>query len=344
MSEAQQEQQDDVHFSPAIELREKFWSYKRDHIKILPAAQNTRASSIGHECMRFLVYERHEKFASLRVPPTPSLQCLFDLGRELEAFTFSELRGMGVEIVQTGRDYLERRYELSGHVDAKIRLSGWKRAIPAEVKGLNPFLAGKLSTIDDVRHHPDGFVRRYYAQLQTYLYLDGSDFGVFVLLNKSSGQIEFIDCPLDYGFAESLLQKAERVRDYLAADELPPRTLCAECERCAFRAPCAPDMEYGPGVAVLQDEELARLIDRRAELAKSKSEYDAIDRALKKKLPEHGQVVVGDWVVAGKQVHNNGYRVEPFDYWRRDYRRVEKTMQETPTDELIDASSLGKEK
>jgi len=331
--------------SLAAELREDFWTSKRKKLQIAAPAANTRAGTIGHECDRFIFYERSGKYSELRAPATPERQCLFDLGNMVESYVLSVLEhDMGIEIVQRQRDYVDQRYQISGRLDAKLRRRTWPRGgVPSEIKGLNPWLGSKLITLDDIRNHPDAWVRRYYAQLQCYLFLSAEERGLFVLFNKSNGQIEFVDCPLDYEYAEGLLQRAERVRDFLAKDELPPRRLSSDCERCDFRAPCAPDLDYGAGVVVFDEPALEKLIARRLELAEAKREFDAIDRKLKKKLPEVAQLMVGKFIVAGTPRVRAGYVVAATEYLERDYSEIKGTDQ-TLQEDLQASVTTAKEK
>jgi hypothetical protein len=308
--------------SPASELREAFWQLKRSRIRISNAL-TTRASSIGDPCERRLFYARTA--SELAVPHKPELQAIFDLGNELEDFVLAELRAMGCEIVQRERDYLDRSLELSAHTDAKIRRPGWTRAITAEVKGLNPYTAESIETIDDVRASRQHWVRKYYDQLQSYLYFDQGDAGVFVLLNKVSGQISFIDCPRDEARIAELLAKAARVRDAVRANEPPARHESDDCGRCAFQHLCLPNRSFGPGVQILDSEEVEQLIGLRLDLAESKRDFDAADRALKKLLPETDtEIIVGDYVVTAKWVSRDGYAVKPTRYLQRSFNRIAK--------------------
>jgi len=186
-----------------------------ERVKRNGPSANTRASSIGNECERAIVYERTVN-AEDRVAHSPRLQAIFDLGHEDENIVLRWLEMAGIQIIQRGRDYLWREEQISGHVDATLLMPGWPEAIPAELKSLNPYTGESIHSLDDIKNHRQSWVRRYYSQLQTYLLLAGKERGLFVLFNKSTGWITCIDVPLDYEFAESLLQKAKRVK-------LPPR-------------------------------------------------------------------------------------------------------------------------
>lgn len=307
--------------SPARDLRDAFWGLKRSRIRISPA-HTSRSSSIGEHCERKLYYQRTA--GEMATPHGPGLQAIFDLGNGLERYVIRELEAMGADIVQREKDYLDRERELSGRIDARIRMPSWPTAIPAELKGLNPYTAESIDDIDDIRASRQVWVQKYYDQLQTYLYFERAPLGVFVLLNKVSGEIGFIDCPRDEERIAQILAKAERIRDAVRSGEPPPRTDTGDCGRCAFAHVCLPDRAFGPGVQILDDAEVERLIARKLELAEAKSEADAIDRQLKKMLPDVPELLIGDYVVRAKQVHRNGYTVQPSDYWQRSFTTIKK--------------------
>jgi hypothetical protein len=302
--------------SPAEQLRERFWDLKKSRVRV-SAAHTSRASSIGHECERFLFYERTA--GELRQPHPPELQAIFDLGNNLERYIVRELEAMGCDIVQRERDYHDRDRELTGHADAKIRMTGWPRPLPLEIKGLNPYSADKIETIGDIRDCPQKWIRKYYSQLQLYIHFDDAPAGVFALMNKTSGQIQFIDCPRDQPHIDALLAKAERIRDAVKANEPLPRSESDECGKCAFAHVCMPNRAMGPGVRFFDDAEAMALIARRQELAPAKSEIESIDKRLKTMLPEAEEVMVGDYLVKAKHVEKKAFQMKATSYWQRTY-------------------------
>lgn len=305
--------------SPSAYLREAFWRMKSERVKVHPC-NTTRASSLGHECERFVVLERTAW--ELRAPHSATSQAIFDLGNELEKYVVREIEAMGVEVIQRQRDYADRKFDLTGHTDGKIVAPGCPPA-PLEIKGLNPYTAGTLHSISDIRDHKDAWVRKYYAQLQTYLFLDSSELGVFALLNKVSGQIEFIDCPLDYEFAEGLLRKAERIKHHVATGTLPPQIESAECLRCPFVHVCKPDIQMGQGATFFDDEEVKEALARREELAAARAEFDRLDRLVKSKLPKKaGDLLIGDFVARGTEVTRKAYAVEASTHTQWKFERL----------------------
>ncbi len=305
--------------SPAEDLAAAFWKLKARRVRVSPS-HTTRASAIGEACERKLFYSRTA--GELAVPHKPDLQAIFDLGKELEGFVLRELEAMGVEVVQRERDYHDRGLELTAHSDARIRMNGWPATLTAEVKGLNPYTAESIETVEDLRDSRQTWVRKYYDQLQAYLYFDGGNLGVFVLLNKVSGQITFINCPRDQARIDELLAKAARIRDAVRANEPPPRNESDECLRCPFLALCAPGRSNAGSVVFFDQAEAVALVERRAELADAKKEYEAVDRALKGMLPEAEELMVGDFMVRGKWTERAGYTVQPTKYITRTYVRI----------------------
>ena len=70
------------------------------------------------------------------------------------------------------------------------------------------------------------------------MYYFAKEKGFFALTNKLTGETKFIEMPFDYEYAESLLQKAERI--YKALDEEAPPDACEDisvCEGCVLISP-----------------------------------------------------------------------------------------------------------
>jgi len=319
--------------SPAEEMREAFWALKRRRIHV-SAAHVSRASSIGTPCERRLFYDRTA--GELARPYSPELQAIFDLGKELEGYVIHELEAMGCEVTQRERDYLDRDLEIGGHADSRVCRPGWPRPLTAEIKGLNTHTAESIETIADIRDSRQTWVRKYYDQLQTYLMFDGAPAGVFVLLNKGSGQITFVDCPRDDERIDAIKAKAARIRDAVRANEPPPRLQSDDCGRCPFEHVCMPDRLAGEGTQILDGEaavEAELLIAKRLELAVAHSEFEAVDRQLKKMLPGTSELLVGRFIVQARQVARKGFVVEPTTYWQRRYAAFDNGGAEPSKDE-----------
>lgn len=301
----------------ATALRERFWNLKRSRIRRNPPSPSSRASSIGEACERRLFYERTVP-ADLRIAHEPGLQAIFDLGNEVERYVLRELEDAGIEIVQRGRDHLDRDLQLSGHVDALIRIPEWSDTIPAEIKGLNPYTAGTIETERDIREHPQKWVQKYYWQLQAYLRFERKPLGMFVLMDKTAGVFNFVPCVRDDAAIAEIEAKAIRIRDAVRADAPLARRPGKDCERCPFLHVCAPDRDMGKGVLVVDDPELESALARRAELEEAHREFTAADKVVKAALKANPaeEMLVGDFVVRGKETHRGAYSVAASSYWQ----------------------------
>jgi CRISPR/Cas system-associated exonuclease Cas4 (RecB family) len=303
--------------TPAEILQTRWWDLKKSRIRV-GNVLSTRASSLGHPCERFLFYERTANH--MRQPHDASLQAIFDLGNHLEKYVLREIEDMGHEVVESQRDLQDARFSLTGHIDCRVVIDG--KRYPTEIKGLNPYTADTIRTALDIRDNRSIWVRKYYAQLQIYLLMGGDEAGMFALLNKCSGQIAFIDCALEYDYAEALLKKAERIQTAVASKTAPPRVEdTRECERCAFAHVCNPDIQFGDAPEVIEDPEIEAALRRRAELEVAAREFLQVDDEVKKKLANRAHALCGDFVITGKTVQRKSYTVEAGSYWQSSIKR-----------------------
>ncbi len=310
-------------FSPAAELRDRWLKHLESRIHTSPWL-STRASGLGDPCERRIFYHRVE--GHREKPHKPELQAIFDLGKHLEVYAVRKLEAMGYEVVQRGKDWADPDLDMTGHVDALLTREGWPLDVVTEIKGLNEFTAGTIETIEDIRDHSSAWVRKYFTQLQTYLFMEKKPFGLFALLGKSSGNFTFVDCPRDDAFiAEHVVAKAKRIRQAVFTGEPPPRTLfTTECERCGFRHFCSPDIVYGEAPVVLADppKELVALLERRAEIEDLGREFNRVDKRVKEMLPDAPRVIVGEFEVDARRQERAGYSVKPAVSWVRKITRL----------------------
>ncbi len=310
-------------FSPARELTAKWREYLEGRVNVHPWT-TTRLSGIGDPCLRRIYYRRTE--GHREKPYKPELQAIFDLGKHLEVYAVRKLEAMGYEVVQRGKDWHDVNLDMTGHVDLMLAREGWPLDVVTEVKGLNEFTAGTIETIDDIRNHHSPWVRKYFFQLQGYLYTEQKPLGLFALLGKSSGDFTFVDCPRDDAFIdEHIVNRALQIRDAVREREPLPRTLIAdECTRCGFKHICCPDIVYGEAPVVMENPPQALLdaLETREELEQSKKLYERADKLVKSMLPDALRVLVGDFEVEGKKQERGAYAVKATSFWTRRVRRI----------------------
>lgn len=283
------------------------WEKRRT---VYPCHTN-RASQIGTSCLRQLVYYR-TSWDKQTLPELSSVK-IFDEGNMQEEAVKRLLMDAGFQIVEAQRavaDDLLKEYNISGHLDFYLGGLDGEKPVVCEVKSMNPHIFDTMHSLDDFERYP--WTRKYKAQMMIYLLGAGEERGLFILKNKSTGELRFIEAQIDLVHAESLLERAKTIEAHVKDGTLPDRIDDAkECEHCPFLAHCAPD-KVRQAAAMIETPEFVSKVDRREELDPLRREFDALDSEIKdtvKTIPED-QVVVGGKYLIEKKPFGKGVRVE----------------------------------
>lgn len=289
-----------------LRVKRRSWTWK-------PTA--TSASQLGYRCERRIVYQRVTPWAAQ--PINAELASIFEEGEHHEKQVIRELEDdLGLKIRERQASFRDTRHDIVGVIDLEAFVPGvgW---VPTEVKSTS-FLPG-----DDVDglELAEGNVqlhRRYFAQLLTYMLLRSQFLGLFIFKSRVTGRWRCIAISLieddDYRRAETLLKRAERVRDAVRAfvaafdgvmnfrqegpadlaelidgpwahalaagerhlpERIPDRS---ECPRCPFLKTCRPsDAPIDP--ALLIDD--ADVIEQCTKLLESKPAHSGYKRGYK---------------------------------------------------------------
>jgi hypothetical protein len=276
---------------------------------------NNRASEAGHPCVRYLTAKRLK--TEMYELPSLELQRIFEEGSLHEKAVLRELEDSGFEVVEQQRAYQWRKFQLTGHIDAKVRIEGIEpeedAVIPVDIKSSSPnvFPAIKESEPIDMLQSKYFWIRKYPAQILLYMLMDGIEAGSIIFKNKTTGEKcqkdFFLDDHLDY--IDTVLQKLEMVNLYVENEELPQVEQIDECRRCGFcKTLCFPGQDYGPGFNFIADEEVEQMLERRAELEEAKKEYAELDSEIKKKFRGRN-AVVGDWKIESSMHETTRYNL-----------------------------------
>jgi hypothetical protein len=270
------------------------------------AAKSNRASQIGDPCIRKLVYYR--LYPELQKLHDIDLQYIFNEGNIQEQAFMRDLREAGIQIIESQRDYYDKRHNLSGHIDGQIVLPDNPRIkIPFELKSMSPHVWDQVNSVDDFDKY--SWTRRYPAQLQSYMYLSNSEVGIMLLKNKSTGKPKQINFELNYDYCEELLVKCEEINQCVAIKKLPERTLSEDCQEfCPFFESCCPETQFSK-IDFIDKPDLEKKIQIWEMLKDYASEYNRLDREIKSSLRSIEKAVIGDYLVQGKQL-KNGWRVD----------------------------------
>ena len=302
----------------ATEINARLFKAKADKIKIYPC-NNLRASNLGHPCERYLYLLI--KHWNEQKPHDVGLQCIFDLGNTLEEHTIKNIKEAGFEVITpTVRSWKIDKPLITGREDIRIKDENGE-LLPVEIKGISPFEFDKLNTVEDFLRSKRPYIRGYPAQLQIYMYYFAKEKGFFALTNKLTGETKFIEMPFDYEYAESLLQKAERI--YKALDEEAPPDACEDisvCEGCSLAHICGECRRVPADIDL--DEELDALIDRKNELAAAKKEYEQVDKEIKARVGDRDKVITGQYLITRSSFVKKAFTVPESVQYRVTIKRL----------------------
>lgn len=275
-------------------------------------------SSLGHQCDRYLVWSRTRWQEGLRHDYT--LESIFGEGRLHAPSMYDRLEKMGYEVFREWYKPLEYKVGggvISGKPDGALKsYKGVKFDSVGilELKTAQGHAFNKLDTLDDIKGAREPWVRGYYVQSNLYAFLANESWFVLAIKSKATGMMKVIPGELNFDDAETTLKRVEKLQPMVDRNEDPPPILYDEsvCGRCQFRMICWPPREMGVGVQILEDSILADDIERRAGLRESKSEYDALDKSIKKRLKAQGvgDAICGNFLISMKQRPVKGFSVE----------------------------------
>lgn len=270
--------------------------YMARQIKQYPCNSN-RASSIGHPCERYLVFERtrwNEKTLH-----DVSLQFIFNEGNVQEKAVLDLLSAVGIQVIEQQRSFAWRLHNITGHIDGKVLIN--RECLPLEIKSMSPYVFESINSAEDLLHSNYEHLRRYPAQLTMYMLMDEKERALFLFKNKSTGQLKEILLPLDYFYAESIIQKIERVNHAIDVEETPaPMSWGDTCERCGYRHICIQEV-VRTEMEIRDDPEAEKKIDRWFELDPLRKEWADIDGWRKEYFRNIDKMVVGNYLILGKE-------------------------------------------
>ena len=299
------------------DIIEKIKEAKRKKIKNYPC-HVPRASEIGHPCERYLVYSITNW--QDRQPYEPELQFIFEGGNLVEELAIKDFEEAGFKVYRPEPDkaIAESRPQITGHIDIRVDFGDGK-VYTGEIKGLNKYDFDSLNSLDDFFNSKKVWIRKYPAQLMTYLYIKGEERGFFYLKSIPGFQPKIIWIDLDYGYMEQILQKTERIENHIKNKTLPPQINdISICEHCAFLHLCIPEFKRQP-MEFIDNDEIERKLTRWDELKPLKQEFDELDKELKESFKGHEKLMIGNFMIQGQLIERKAYIPKPVEassYWK----------------------------
>lgn len=299
------------------EIIDRIKEAKRAKIKSYPC-HVVRASEVGHDCERYLVYSitRWQD----KTPYEPELQFIFEGGNLVEDLAIKDFEEAGFKVYrpEPDRGIAESRPAITGHIDFRVDFGDGK-VYTGEIKGLNKYDFDSLNCLQDFFDSKKVWIRKYPAQLMTYLYIKGEDRGFFYLKSIPGFQPKLIWVDLDYEYMESILKKTERIEKHIADKTLPDHIdNYSICERCAFLHICLPDLKR-LALEMIDDDELEAKLKIWYELKEANREYTELDKDIKSYFKGHERLAIGDFLITGKLIEKKAYIPKPIgasSYWQ----------------------------
>jgi len=287
----------------------------RTEIRTYPCHSN-RASALDGPCERELFYWRTQwEKASLH---NVDLELIFREGRNQESAVIRDLQDAGVEVIEQQRPLEWKEYQITGHVDGVVNIDG--TAVLLEIKSMADHIWRSVAKRGSGVYEWDEvapvfatrpWLRKYYGQLQIYLVCKECEQAILLCKNKGTGALAQINVSLDLGYAEQLVQRAERINAAVAENEAPPRIAwdAEVCGRCSFLAVCHPDRVNENPLVYVEDSVAEEKLEQRATAEDDFRSYQDADKWVKEwvwvKYAEAPLVNVGEWLIE-KSVSRTG--------------------------------------
>lgn len=270
-------------------------------------------SRLGSECARQLLWYR-TKWQD-QEPPAAAMQRRFILGSMLEPGILRLLQDSGIQVMQYQRPVTDEELELSGRIDGTVKLpDGRVFAMDAKTAARSSFKKiQKFGTAAAMLEAEQQYIRGYVITQGFYARMMNLPGSLLFVVCKETMETCTIEILLEDPAVQAAMAETEaRLRKVNAAFR-EKRDLPAEpgsyCRDCAFLKTCLPDRDFGAGVSVLMNEELAEKIARHEELKPLRSEYETLDDDLKDVFGKAGEFLVGPWQVIVKPGERTHYAV-----------------------------------
>lgn len=296
-----------------------------DNNKIRQPRSN-HASSLGHPCTRYGVHKRVDWKA--KEPINSTLAMIFNGGKVIERYIAKDyLERAGYQIVEANRPIQDEKtgmldkLQIGGELDFICKKGDFE--FPVEVKSMRDYAWEKIDSIEDLLFSKKYWEKQYPGQLTLYMLGKEYEIGCFLIINKTTFAPKIIWVDLDYTYGEELLQRAETINKHIKNKTYPDRIKYDGdiCGRCDFAHICLQDIKRKE-TNIITDPDVIEDLERREKLKKVKTEYDSLDKGLKKRFKGQEKLVAGDFLIMGKNIKKEAYSVEPSEYWKTNIQKL----------------------
>jgi CRISPR/Cas system-associated exonuclease Cas4 (RecB family) len=239
------------------------------------------------------------------------VQLIFDEGHHQERIFMNDLSEAGISVVEQQTPFEWKMYQITGTVDGKYIEDGV--AYPLEFKSMNPMIFDQVHVFDDFKKKP--WTRAYMAQITLYMLMQGIDKAIFILKNKSSGELKQITVDLDYELGEACIKACEEINLHVASGTLPERIKDIQvCKDCGYKHICCPDIQFGAPLKIKDDPMFEERIDKYFLLKPIEEECSKTYEIIKTEAKAQAEsdqlnMVVGNYRLTGKNDARGAFRL-----------------------------------
>lgn len=288
--------------------------------KLFPQHVN-RISSLDDPCLRRLYYLRHDW--DKQAPTDDGLQGVFETGKTLEPVIERIVSEVGMantprwRIVgnqMTTNDAMLKEYQIRGTIDGLMQiegLEGWKTVGVIDIKTMSANTFNNVNTYDDLNRYE--WTRKYRGQLMLYAIAHNLDQCFILCVNKNNlYDMKIIDFPVDLEYCDRLLSKAKAVNEAIASETAPAGVNDYKtCSKCGFQSFCCPAIQTpGSDMQIIDNAELAEILERMEDLEPYADEYGELEKALEKIVAKGQNIICGNFMIQWKAGERN-YKAQP---------------------------------
>jgi hypothetical protein len=295
-----------------------------------------RISALDDPCLRRLYYMRAAWDKA--TPTDDGLQGIFETGNILEPAIMRIVSEVGLASTPPWRiigtqmptnDALLSKYQISGTIDGLLQVMNgqWVTQGVVDGKTSSPNIYPQLVDYESLSRYP--WTRKYRGQLMLYSLAHNLEMCYILFVNKSNlFDMRLISFPVDMAYCESLLTKAETVNRAID-NQTPPKGVNDpdECPKCRWFSHCAPDLETGGNLEVVDNDELQAILDRMEGLQEASDKYKELAKVRDKMLVKGKDIACGSWLVHWKKMDKH-FNAQPakqaFDRseWRKTITKI----------------------
>ena len=303
------------------ELNKKLNQYWQNKSRGNYPVHSNRASALGHDCIRYLVYERvaWDKKQLLK----PAVLRVMEEGNLHERAVKKLLEEMGYDIVEQQRAFKWDKYQITGHIDGKIIKDGER--VPIEIKSMSRAMFNIAQLEFEKEKIENKYLKKYLCQINLYMAMDNIEYGAFIFKNRDSGEIFCTGVELDYDLTETLIQKCETINSHVAEGTFPEGINDINvCVDCPYFHICNPHFgNIDEQLDLLEYKRMKRLeevIDLRLELERKIADIQETIKELKQEekelIGEREAILLKKYFIKGKWVELPERTIKATKYFR----------------------------